>query len=192
MKPILVAVTGASGSPYALAFLRLLQKIEVPAEVILSKTAKEVFSLETGESPEILKQLAARCYEEDEIAAPPASGSARYQAMVIIPCTMGTLAAVAQGLAKNLITRAADVTLKERRPLVLVVRETPFNLIHLRNLLQAAQAGATIYPAMPAFYHRPQTIEDLISFFVLRLAEFLGLSVPELKRWEGLEGKDVA
>ncbi len=105
--------------------------------------------------------------------------------MVIIPCTMGTLSAVAQGAARNLIHRAADVMLKERRPLVLVVRETPFNLIHLRNMLQAAEAGAVIYPAMPAFYHHPQDLSEMINFFVKRLAEFLGLEIPELKRWGG-------
>ena len=99
---------------------------------------------------------------------------------------MGTLSAVAHGAARNLLQRAADVMLKERKPLVLVVRETPFNLIHLRNMLAAAEAGATIYPAMPAFYHRPQDLQEMVEFFVQRLAEFLGLEVRDLKRWEGL------
>ncbi len=185
MKRILVAITGASGSPYALHFLRLLREIEVPVEVIFSPAGKKVFPLETGLNLEEIEKLAQKVYEAEDISAPPASGSALYHAMVVIPCTMGTLAAVAHGGAHNLITRAADVMLKERRPLVLVVRETPFNLIHLKNMLVAAQAGATIYPAMPAFYHRPQDIDELLAFFAGRLAEFLGLSVPKLKRWSG-------
>ena len=183
---ILVGITGASGSPYALSFLRLLKQKGVSVEVIVSEAAKKVFSLETGKDLEILAELSERLYDEDEIAAPPASGSALYHAMVIIPCTMGTLAAVAQGLAKNLITRAADVMLKERKPLVLVVRETPFNLIHLRNMVAATEAGAIIYPAMPAFYHRPQNLTEMVDFFAARLAEFLGLQIEELKRWRGL------
>ena len=185
MKKLLVAITGASGSPYALAFLRLLRELGVPMEIVLSQAAKQVFPLETGLEIQALEGLCQRLYEEGEIAAPPASGSALYQGMVIIPCTMGTLASVAHGWAKNLITRAADVMLKERRPLILVVRETPFNLIHLRNMLAAAEAGATIYPAMPAFYHRPQKIDDLCDFFAGRLAEFLGFAVEGLKRWAG-------
>ena len=191
MKPILVGITGASGSLYALSFLKLLKNLAVPTEVIVSKAAREVFPLETGHPVEFLLPLVKNLYDEEEIGAPPASGSVPYQAMVVIPCTMGTLAAIAQGLAKNLISRAADVMLKEKRPLVLVVRETPFNLIHLRNLLAAAEAGATIYPAMPAFYHRPQRIEEMVDYFSARLAEFLGLQVPTLKRWKGLRG-DVA
>ncbi len=188
MRKILVAITGASGSPYALAFLRLLKRLRVPSETILSKAAEEVFPLETGLEIEELLQFTERLYHEDEITAPPASGSAFYQAMVVIPCTMGTLAAVAHGWAKNLITRAADVTLKEKRPLVLAVRETPFNLVHLRNMLLAAEAGAIIFPAMPAFYHRPETIDELVDFFAARVADFLGLNVPDLKRWNGPEG----
>ncbi len=185
MKKILVAITGASGSPYALAFLRLLKRLSVPSETIVSRAAEEVFPLETGLEIEELFRFTECLYGEDEISAPPASGSAPYQAMVIVPCTMGTLAAVAHGWSKNLISRAADVTLKERRPLLLAVRETPLNLVHLRNMLLAAEAGATIFPAMPAFYHQPQTIDDLVDFFAARMADFLGFQVPDLKRWTG-------
>ena len=179
----LVAITGASGAPYAVAFLRLLKEKEIPVDLIISEAAEKVVEFETGLSLEDLRLLGENLFLAREIAAPPASGSAGYKAMVIIPCTMGTLSAVAQGAARNLIHRAADVMLKERRPLVLVVRETPFNLIHLRNMLQAAEAGAVIYPAMPAFYHCPQSLEEMVTFFVQRLASFLGLEMPEMKRW---------
>ncbi len=183
---ILVAITGASGSPYAVSLLKLLRKLGHETETIVSRAAEKVLPLETGLSVEELKKLTSRLYFEDEIAAAPASGSARYQAMVVIPCTMGTLAAISHGLSKNLIVRAADVTLKERRPLILVVRETPLNQVHLKNMLAASEAGAIIYPAMPAFYHRPKTIEEMVDFFAARVAEFLGLEVANLKRWRGL------
>jgi len=185
MKKILVAITGASGSLYALSFLKLMKRLSVPTEVIVSRAAEEVFPLETGLEIAALSELSERIYREDEISAPPASGSAPYEAMVVVPCTMGTLAAIAHGFSKNLVSRAADVMLKERRPLILAVRETPLNLTHLRNMVLAAEAGAVIFPAMPAFYHRPQTIEDLVNFFAARLADFLGFDVPELKRWSG-------
>ncbi len=181
----LVAITGASGAPYAVAFLRLLKGREIPVDLIVSEAGEKVVEHETGLSLKDLRLLGENLFLAKEIAAPPASGSAGYRAMVVIPCTMGTLSAVAHGAARNLIHRAADVMLKERRPLVLVVRETPFNLIHLRNMLQAAEAGATIYPAMPAFYHHPRDLSEMIDFFIKRLAEFLGLEIPELKRWGG-------
>ncbi|AEH44060.1 3-octaprenyl-4-hydroxybenzoate carboxy-lyase [Thermodesulfatator indicus DSM 15286] len=186
MKKVLVAITGASGSPYAVSFLKLLKQQGVATETIISDAGKKVLPLEAGLSFEELLDLTERLYSEHEIGAPPASGSTNYGAMVIVPCTMGTLAAIAHGLAKNLISRAADVMLKERRPLILVVRETPFNEIHLKNMLLAASAGATIYPAMPAFYHNPKNIQEMVDFFAKRLAEFLGIEIENLKRWRGL------
>ena len=185
MEKLLVGVTGASGAPYAVAFLEVLRELGVESEVVITRPGEEVLRHETGFSLEDLGRLTRRIYREDEISAPPASGSAPYRAMVIIPCSMGTLSAVAQGAARNLLQRAADVMLKERKPLVLVVRETPLNLIHLKNMLAAAEAGATIYPAMPAFYHRPKDLREVVEFFVKRLAEFLGFEIKDLKRWEG-------
>ncbi|OAG28663.1 UbiX family flavin prenyltransferase [Thermodesulfatator autotrophicus] len=187
MKKVLVAITGASGSPYAVSFLKLLKQKGVATETIISEAARKVFPLETELNPEKLLNFTERLYSEHEISAPPASGSSNYEAMVVIPCTMGTLAAIAHGLAKNLISRAADVMLKEKRPLILVVRETPFNEIHLKNMLLAASAGATIYPAMPAFYHKPKDIQEMVDFFTQRLAEFLGIEITNLKRWRGLD-----
>ncbi len=186
MSRLLVALTGASGAPYAVGLLKLLQERGLPVDLIVSSAARQVLPLETGLQAEDLTAWVEKVFAEDDFTAPPASGSANYQAMVIIPCTMGTLSAVAQGAARNLIQRAADVMLKERRPLILVVRETPLNLIHLNNMLKAARAGAVIYPAMPAFYHRPKTLEDLVYDFVTRLADFLGIEVSGLKRWKGL------
>jgi len=183
MAKLLVGITGASGAPYALAFLRVLRELGVASEVIVTRPGEEVLRTETGLSVEDLRDLTARLYREDEISAPPASGSAGYGGMVIIPCTMGTLSAVAQGAARNLLQRAADVMLKERKPLVLVVRETPFSRIHLQNMLTLTEAGAVIYPAMPAFYYRPQTLEEVLDFFARRLAEFLGYPVKNPRRW---------
>ncbi|QJA05981.1 UbiX family flavin prenyltransferase [Thermosulfurimonas marina] len=185
-KRLLVGITGASGAPYAVAFLRLLRELSQPAEVIVTDPGLSVLEHETGLTLADLEELCARVFREGELSAPPASGSAPYRGMVVLPCSMGTLSAVARGSARNLLQRAADVMLKERRPLVLVVRETPFNLIHLRNMLAAAEAGAVIYPAMPAFYHRPRTLEDMVDFFARRLAEFLGFPVENPRRWKGL------
>lgn len=186
MEKILVGITGASGAPYAVAFLELLRELGVATEVVITYPGVEVLRHETRLGLEDLSRLTGRLYREDEISAPPASGSALYRAMVVIPCSMGTLSAIAHGAARNLLQRAADVMLKERRPLVLAVREAPFSLIHLRNMLAVAEAGAVIYPAMPAFYHNPRDLDDMVRFFVKRLAEFLGLRVKDLPRWNGL------
>ena len=119
-----------------------------------------------------------------------ASGSSLYHGMAVLPCTMGTLAAIANGNSNNLIHRAADVCLKERRRLVLAVRETPFNRVHIENMLRADQAGAVMCPAMPAFYHQPQTILDLARDYAARVATVLGLEVPTMRRWQGLDSED--
>ncbi len=184
--PILLAVTGASGSLYARAFLQIMDRLQVEAELIISAAGEKVAALELGpQGLDEIKALARRTYRHDNIAARPASGSARYAAMVVLPCTMGTLAAIANGISTNLIHRAADCSLKEGRKLILAVRETPFNLTHVKNMLAAQEAGAVIYPAMPSFYHKPASLEDMAYFFAGRLAESLGFSVPDLKRWQG-------
>ncbi len=182
-KKLLVGITGASGIIYAISFLKLLNEKEIPVDVIISEAAEKVLNLETDFSISDISNLAESLFMARDISAPPASGSAGYKAMVIIPCSMGTLSAVANGAASNLIHRAADVMLKEKRNLVLVIRETPFNIIHLQNMLRAAEAGAVIYPAMPAFYHRPKNLSEMIDFFIKRLAEFLGIEISDLKRW---------
>lgn len=185
MNRIILGITGASGSLYALEFLRIMADLKVEVHLVVSKAAEQVLELELGAVSEELSSLGGRRYAIDDFTAPMASGSAVYAGMAILPCSMGTLAAVAGGLSGNLIHRAADVTLKERRPLVLAVRETPLNRTHLRNMLQAHEAGATICPAMPGFYHGPRSLEELARAFAGRVAEQLGFTVAGLPRWGG-------
>jgi len=184
-KRIIVAITGASGAIYAVEFLTLLHRLGVEVHGIISSAGAKVLELEEGRGVESLQPLAQAWYEIDDFTAPVASGSARFDAMVVLPCSMGTLAAIAHGFSGNLIHRAADVTLKERRPLLLAVRETPFNRTHLTNMLTAHDAGVTIIPPLPAFYHRPATVRELVDNYCGRLAEQLGVAVPDLPRWGG-------
>lgn len=198
-----VAVTGASGSVYAQRTLVHLAASGVVERVnlIMSATALIVARVETGAA---LKEGDARSVNEwaglpgesklirvhrlDNLAATPASGSHKQDGMVVVPCSMGTLGAIASGAGHNLIHRAADVTLKESRTLVLVVRETPYNAIHLENMLKLSRAGARIVPASPAFYHRPQTIEELVDHLVFRVLDQLGVPHSQATRWRGLAG----
>ncbi len=185
--PLLLAVTGASGIIYAVKFLEIMAGLGQEVDLILSEAGQQVAELELGSAgTDKLKGFARMVYDLHDMAAAPASGSARWKAMVILPCTMGTLASVANGLSSNLIHRAADCFLKERRPLIMVPRETPFNRNHLRNMVLAHEAGAVIFPAMPSFYHRPSSIDEMAEFFAGRLSEFIGLPVPGLKRWTGM------
>lgn len=183
-SPLVVAVTGASGMLYArelFAYLDSCPDLEVHA--VASEAGEQVLRLELGLDLKELVGPRAIVHRSNDFAAPLASGSFRARGMVIIPCTMGTLGAIAQGQSRNLIHRAAEVMLKERRPLLLVVRETPLSLVHLRNLLAAAEAGATIFPAMPGFYHKPRDLTELARNFVGRLLDHLGLEHDLCKRW---------
>lgn len=183
-RRIVLGVSGASGMPYAERLAQMLAQVPgLELHIILSRAARVVLAQEMGSGVEGLTRNAHAVYDEQDIAAPPASGSFEHQAMVICPCSMHTLAAVATGLASTLLGRAADVTLKEGRPLVLVVRETPLNRVHLSNMLQAHDAGAVILPAMPAFYHRPQSIDDLVDHLVARILDRLGLDHSLSQRW---------
>lgn len=186
--PILLAITGASGSIYSLKFIEILRDLGQEVHLIVSSTGEQVSKIEIKEDGfQALIQMAHTVYSPDNLAAAPASGSSRWKAMVILPCTMGTMASIAHGFSQNLIHRAADCFLKEQRPLILVPRETPLNRIHLQNMLLAEKAGAVIYPAMPSFYHQPGNIDEMASFFADRLAEFIGLRVKGLKRWHGID-----
>lgn len=190
---LVVGVTGASGGIYAIRFLR--QAVHHFREIyyICTEQAIQVMQTELGMdvSRETLSAQSLLGYEwaglkilqPRDYFSPPASGSFRHDGMVIIPCSMGTLGRIAQGISDDLMTRAADVCLKERRPLILVVRETPFNLIHLRNMVQAAEAGATILPANPAFYHRPQTLEEAVDTVVARVLQHLGVEQRLTPEW---------
>ncbi len=185
-RPILLAVTGASGAIYSLKFMEILRDLGQEVHLIVSEAGKLVLRLEVEEGGyQAMIQMAYRVYRPDDLAAVPASGSSRWQAMVILPCTMGTLASIAHGFSQNLIHRAADCFLKEHRPLVLVPRETPLNRTHLRNMLLAQEAGALIYPAMPGFYSRPKDIDEMASLFVGKLIEFIGFRVDGLRVWDG-------
>lgn len=183
-KRILLAVTGASGPQYAMALAKALSgREDVELHLILSEAAKKVMALEADFSPEDLTRLAHASYDEKNIAAGPASGSWQHAGMVVCPCSMASLGAIAHGLGANLIHRAADVTLKEGRTLVLVTRETPLNLIHIRNMLAAKEAGAIIMPASPGFYHKPRTIDDLVDHLAGRILDQLRIDNAMFKRW---------
>lgn len=186
--PALLAVTGASGSIYALSIARLLSQINQEFHLIFSKTGEEVAKFELGlEGYNEIKSLSSRQYNPDDFFAPPSSGSSLWKAMVIIPCTMGTLGSIANGISNNLIHRSADCFLKESRPLVLAVRETPFNRNHLLNMLKVQEAGGVIFPAMPGFYHKPADLEDMAMFFAKRILQHIGFDIKDMKRWKGLQ-----
>lgn len=188
--PVVVGVTGASGAPYGLRLVGALVRAGVPLYLIISRHGWRLLELEAGiGSLEVLKERVGgdwsgvRVFENDERGATPASGSARTRGMAVCPCSMGTLAAIAQGHSRSLIERAADVTLKERRKLVLVPRETPLSAVHLRNMLAATRAGAVVMPAAPAFYHRPKSVDDLVDFIVARALDHLGVDQTIVPRW---------
>ncbi len=183
-KKILVAITGASGMLFLKPFLRLLEESSCEVHGICSESGAKVLQLEQGLQPDKLSAV-SRWFDIKNFAAPPASGSSGYSAMVVLPCTMGTLAAIAGGLSQNLIHRAADVMLKERKKLVLAVRETPFNRTHLENMLKANDAGAIICPPMPGYYLKPKSLEEAATTFAWRLADQIGIESPRRKRWQG-------
>jgi 4-hydroxy-3-polyprenylbenzoate decarboxylase len=184
-QKILIGITGASGMLFVPAFLGALGELAVEVHGICSEAGRKVLKMELGLAPEQLPKI-TRWFACTDMSAPPASGSSDYQAMAILPCTMGSLAAIAQGLSINLIHRAADVMLKERRRLVLAVRETPFNRSHLANMLTAHDAGAVLCPVMPSYYLRPATLEEAAETYAWRLADQLGLEIPGRKRWNNV------
>ncbi|MBP5989593.1 UbiX family flavin prenyltransferase [Piscinibacter sp.] len=185
-RRVVVGITGATGAVYAVRLLRRLR--EAGRETHLIASAAGVLSVhhELGLDRRALEQLADVAYAPGDVGAAIASGSFAIEAMVVAPCSMKSLAAIALGMGDNLLTRAADVTLKERRRLVLMVRETPFNLAHLRNMTAATEMGAVIFPPLPAFYHRPQSLDDLIDDTVERVLALLGVDEAAPRRWSGL------
>ncbi|KUO78096.1 MAG: aromatic acid decarboxylase [Desulfosporosinus sp. BRH_c37] len=178
-----VAITGASGAVYGIKVLEQARQNNVETHLILSKWAHATIETETNYSVKEVIELADYCHQEDNLAAPVASGSFRCGGMIIAPCSMKTLSAIANGHSGNLITRAADVSLKERRPLLLMVRETPLNAIHLENMLKLARLGVSIMPPVPAFYTKPLNLDDIVSHSVGRALDLLGIEVKNLKRW---------
>ncbi len=175
-----MAVTGASGVQYA---HRLLTHLKEEVQLIISEDAKSVIQVETDLTAEDFASLASATYSNDSYDAPFASGSYVFDAMVIIPCSMNTMAKVATGLADNLTTRTASVALKEGRKVIMVPRETPLHETHLEQMTRLSRLGVTILPAMPGFYHRPKTVEDMVDFVVARILDHLGIEHSLAKRW---------
>jgi 4-hydroxy-3-polyprenylbenzoate decarboxylase len=191
-RPIVMAITGASGAPDAVRLLQVLAGAQRPVWLIVSSHGWRLLQTESG-----IADLAAlrthvgaaafdasvRVFDDNDRGATPASGSAKVQGMVIVPCSMGTMAAIAAGTSRSLVERAADVTLKERRPLLVVPRETPFSRIHLENMLRITDAGAVVLPAAPGFYHQPERIDQLVDFIVQRMLDQLQVDVDIAPRW---------
>ena len=182
---IVVGVTGASGAIYALRLLEKLRRPGLEIHLVLSRSGEKTLFLETGRKSAELKALADVTWPVDDISAPLASGSFQTAGMVIAPCSIHTMSAIACGVTSNLLTRAADVTLKERRPLVLMVRESPLHVGHLRTMTSLAEMGAILAPPIPGFYNQPATILDLVDASVERVLDLLSLPVPDAKRWNG-------
>jgi len=190
--PIVVAITGASGAPYAVRLLEQLLAADRQVWLIVSSHGLRLLHTEMDiDSVDSLRQRVGAeawrrlvtVHEDADRGAAPASGSARNAGMVICPCSMGTLSAISVGASRSLVERAADVMLKERRPLVLVPRETPLSSIHLQNMLRLSRAGAVILPAAPGFYHKPERVQDLVDFIVARVLDQLGVDHALVKRW---------
>jgi flavin prenyltransferase len=191
---LIVGITGATGVGYGIRLLEVLRDVpEVETHLILTPAARATIQLETDLQPNDVERLADVVHRYGDIAATPSSGSAHMDAMVVIPCSMRTLSAIAYSHGENLLVRAADVTLKERRPLVLVPRETPLHLGHLRALVQVAEIGAIVAPPMPAFYFRPTSIQAIVDQTVNRICDLLGITLPAdlFDRWSGGRIEDI-
>lgn len=182
-----IAITGASGVVYGKRLLEELQNKKVETHLVISQAAKQIIKHELGTSEKTLEQLADHLHEIDDWSSPIVSGSFKTDGMVIVPCSMKTLAGIAHGFAENVILRAADVMLKEKRRLILVPRETPLNSIHLRNMLDLANMGVHIVPAMPAYYHKPEKIGDLVDFVVGRILDILEIEHTLYQRWQEVQ-----
>lgn len=192
MKPYIVAITGASGVIYGKRLIELMVAHKIPVYLILSNPAKLIIQDELGITikPDIVTSFLGKpakkyvtVFDNNDLAAPIASGSYKTAGMIVIPCSMATLSAIATGNSRNLIERAADVTLKEHRRLILVPREMPLNAIHLENMLKLSQIGVDIVPPMPGFYHHPKSIEDMVDFVVGKVLDLIGIDHSLYQRW---------
>ncbi|MBW1649362.1 MAG: UbiX family flavin prenyltransferase [Deltaproteobacteria bacterium] len=189
MKKIIIGITGASGVIYSIKLLEFFKKNRIKTYVIVSDAAKKIIDIETEYKFETIVSLSDFVYNNNEMEAKIASGSFLSDGMIVIPCSIKTLSAVANSYNNNLITRAADVTLKEGRKLVMMIRETPFHKGHLKLMLKVADNGACILPAIPAFYHRPKTIEDIINQTLGKICDYLQINNNLFKRWNGIDFK---
>ena len=196
-RPVIMAITGASGAPYAVRLLEALVERERPVSLIVSDHGLRLLQTEMAiTSVDALRgrvggerwDAFVRVYDDRDRGAAPASGSSLSAGMVICPCSMGTISAIAVGASRSLVERAADVVLKERRRLIVVPRETPYSAIHLENMLTLTRAGAVVMPASPGFYHRPSSVDDLVAFVVARILDHLGVEHDLVPRWGGEPG----
>ena len=189
MRRVVVAITGASGAVYGVRLLQALSALEsVETHVVVSASGALTALQELDMKRADIEALATIAHGVRDIGASIASGSFDADSMIVAPCSMKTLAAIAHGLSDNLIARAADVMLKQRRRLVLLARETPLNLAHLRNMVAVTEMGGIVMPPVPAFYQRPETIDDIVDDTVARVLDLVGLQSPALKRWSGMQG----
>jgi len=188
---LIIGITGASGAVYGVRLLEVLSNVkEVETHLVISRAGEEIIRHETGWDLEKVKALADNCYDVNDIGARLSSGSFKRDGMIIAPCSMKTLAALANSYTDNLITRAADVALKERKKVVLLPRETPLHLGYLRNMVKVTEMGAIILPPIPAFYHKPRTIRNLVDHTTGKVLDLFDIKHELFKRWEGLEGKE--
>jgi len=188
---LIIGITGASGAIYGIRLLEVLSaNKEVEKHLIISEAGEEIIRYETDWELEQVRALADVCYDINDIGARLSSGSFKRDGMVIVPCSMKTLSALANSYADNLIARAGDITLKERKSLVLLARETPLHLGHLRNMVKLTEMGAIVFPPIPAFYHKPKTIQDLVDHTVGKVLDVFDIQHNLFPRWEGLANKD--
>ncbi len=182
-RRMIVGITGATGIAYGIRLLRALRLADIESHLVVTKPGEQTRAYETDLSAKDLRALADVAYGVDDIAAAIASGSFRTMGMIVAPCSMRTLGEIATGVSSNLLTRAADVTLKERRRLVLMVRETPLSAIHLDNMVRVNAAGGIVFPPVPAFYTKPQTIEDIVDHSIGRVLDLFDIDVGLVQRW---------
>ena len=184
---LVVAITGGSGVIYAIKTLEVLQNLKIETHLIVSRWGERNISIETDKTFDYVKSLARTYYNVDNMAAATSSGSFKYDGMLIVPCSMKTLSSVANGYEDNLISRSAGVCIKESRRLVIVPRETPLSKIHLANMIKLAETGVVLLPAMPGFYHKPKSIDDLITHIVGKILDQFGIEHNIFRRWGGGE-----
>jgi len=184
-RRLVIGISGASAPIYGIRTLELLREVsDVETHFVHTRTAERTIALETGRRLDEIRDLADVAYGREQMEAAISSGSFQTVGMLIAPCSINTLSSIAASFTKDLLTRAADVTLKEKRPLVLMLRESPLHLGHLRRMVEAAEIGATIAPPIPSFYHRPASIDDIINHSIGRTLSLFGIELPQLKRWE--------
>ncbi|CAG8214136.1 unnamed protein product [Penicillium olsonii] len=186
---IVVALTGATGAILGIKALIALRKLNIETHLIISKWAEATIKQETDYTPSNVRALADHCYSPYDLAAPIASGSFRVEGMIVVPCSMKTLSAISSGFSEDLISRAADVMLKERRKVVLVARETPLSHVHLKNMMDVTTSGGIVFPPVPAFYIRPSSMEEMVDQSVGRMLDIFDLDTGDFERWTGLNGK---